>query len=112
MQENANKNILSCVRIKNVEYPIKMLSTQSNSQITIKDLYKKTNVDEYSFDFDRIFETTDSLDDCFRFIYKNCLAKAFDGINCSVVTLGVDGSGKTYTLLGDYNKQYSHLIQV
>lgn len=105
MQENANKNILSCVRVKNVEYPIKMIICPSESQITIKDLYRKTNIDEYTFEFDRVFESGHSLDDSFRYIYKNALSKTFDGVNCSVVSMGVDGSGKTYTLFGDYTRQ-------
>lgn len=109
MQENANKNILSYVRIKNVEYPIKMLVCQSDTQLTVKDLYKKTNVEEYTFEFDRIFESQQPLTDCFQSVYKDCLSKAFDGINCAVVAMGVDGSGKTYSLLGDYTKQYGSL---
>lgn len=105
MQENANKNVLSCVRVKNVEYPIKMLAFPSESHITVKDIYRKTNVDEYTFEYDRVFEHGHSLDAMFRYVYKNSLSKAFDGINCSVISMGVDGSGKTYTLFGDYTKQ-------
>jgi hypothetical protein len=109
MQENANKNILSCVRIKNVEYTSNLLACQSESQITIKDVYKKTSVDEYTFEFDRIFDSRQTIDDCYKYLSKNCLSKAFEGINCAVVALGVDGSGKTYTLFGDYSKQYDML---
>lgn len=105
MQENANKNILSCVKVKNVEYAIKLLNFQSDTQVTIKDLYKKTSVDEYTFEFDRVFESKATIDDCFRYAYKNCVSKAFDGINCAVVAMGVDGSGKHHTLFGDLSKQ-------
>lgn len=101
MQENANRNILSCIKIKNVEYPIKMLSSNSDNTITIKDLYKKTNIDEHSFVMDRVFATNESPEDTFRYIYKNSISKAFDGINCALFTLGVDGGGKNYTLMGD-----------
>lgn len=105
MQETINRNIYSCVKIKPVDYPIKMLSSDGDTNITIRDLYNKTNVEEHSFNFDRVFDVANSNQDTFRYACRNCISKVFDNVNCCIVALGVNGSGKTYSLFGDYSRQ-------
>lgn len=100
-QADSNKNIHSLVRIKHVDYVIKMLSTDGNREIVIKDLYKKTSVDEQSFTFDKIYDENTSNQEIFEHTYKNIISKAFDNINCCMVAMGVNGSGKGFTLFGD-----------
>jgi hypothetical protein len=84
-----------------VDYVIKMLSTDGNREIVIKDLYKKTSVEEQSFTFDKIYDESTSNQDIFEHTYKNIISKAFDNINCCMVAMGVNGSGKGFTLFGD-----------
>lgn len=99
--EGANKNINSFVRIKHVDYEIKMLFTDGDREVTIKDCYKKTPVDEQSFTFDKVYNENSTNNEIFDYTYKNIISKAFDNINCAMVCSGVNGSGKSYTLFGD-----------
>lgn len=105
MQETSNRSIYSCIKIKPVDYPIKMLSTNEDNLIKIKDLYNKTNIEEHVFQYDRVFSISNTNEDTYRYAAKTCISKIFDNINCCVIALGVSGSGKTYSLFGDYGRQ-------
>lgn len=84
-----------------------MFVTDGDSKITIKDLYNKTNVDEHSFNFDRVFDVSQSTEDSYRFALDHVLNRLFDASNsnCCVVAQGVNGSGKSYSLFGDFSRQ-------
>lgn len=101
-----NKNIFSAAKIKPVEYNIRMLESNTPTHIKIKDLYKKTDLDEHNFYYDRIFTNKNNAQDIFQFAYKKTISKAFDGINTSFLTLGVNGSGKSRLLFGEDQNQY------
>ena len=104
MLEKINRNIFTGVKIKPVDYPIRMLQVEDEQSITIKDLYKKTQVDELTFTFDRVFGASDHNEDIARFCHKNCISRVFDNQNCCVMTSGVNSSGKSYALFGSYIK--------
>lgn len=111
-QEASNKNIYSIVRIKHVQYKIKMLKAENQKEVIIKDLYKKTNVDEQSFVFDHVFDQDACNKDIYDYTYKNIMSKAFDNINCCMISLGVNGSGKQFTLFGDDFRRYPKIINL
>ena len=85
---------------------MKMFVTDGDRKITIKDMYNKTNVDEHSFSFDRVFDFSQGTEDTYRFAVDHVLNRAFDALNsnCCVIAQGVNGSGKSYSLFGDYSR--------
>ena len=99
--EGANKNIHSFVRVKHVDYEIKMLETEGDKEIIIKDTYQKTPVNQQSFTFDKVYNEYTTNEEIFDYTYKNIISKAFDNINCSMICSGVCGSGKSFTLFSD-----------
>lgn len=103
--EKINRNIFTCVKIKPVDYDIKMLESEDDQVLKIRDRYKKTGISEHTFEFDRVFDSKASTQDLSRFSIKNCIWRALEGHNCCVVSSGVNGSGKSFSLYGDYSKQ-------
>ncbi|KAM0681594.1 hypothetical protein GINT2_000107 [Glugoides intestinalis] len=84
-----NKNILSCLRIK--ECSTKPVFTQKHITLQNK-----------PFTLDNIFYGPDQ-EELFQFISKSILAKCIQGYNCTVFAYGQTGSGKTFTIQGTEN---------
>lgn len=85
--QKMNKNIITCIRIKDPE----LLQAQG------KDYIKHQGK---TYHADAIFSGPDQ-ELLFKSISKNILEKCAQGYNCSIFAYGQTGSGKTYTIQGD-----------
>lgn len=58
------------------------------------------SVENYNFNFDRVFEPKASQEDIFNMVAKDCVLSALDGFNSTIFAYGQTGSGKTYSITG------------
>ncbi|CUE69671.1 kinesin, putative [Bodo saltans] len=58
------------------------------------------SVENYNFNFDRVFEPKATQEDIFNMVAKDCVLSALDGFNSTIFAYGQTGSGKTYSITG------------
>ena len=78
-----------------VQYPELSLTSTATNELTV--IYLK----EQSYHFDRVFPQASSQEDIFREV-KPFLQSALDGDNVCIFAYGATGTGKTYTMQGQF----------
>ena len=78
-----------------VQYPELSLTSTATNELTVIDLK------EQSYHFDRVFPQASSQEDIFREV-KPFLQSALDGDNVCIFAYGATGTGKTYTMQGQF----------
>jgi kinesin family member 6/9 len=58
------------------------------------------SVENYNFNFDRVFEPKATQENIFDMVAKDCVLSALDGFNSTIFAYGQTGSGKTYSITG------------
>lgn len=78
-----------------VKYPELSLQSTGTNELTMIELK------EQSYHFDKVFSSVSSQEDIFREV-KPFLQSALDGDNVCIFAYGATGTGKTYTMQGEY----------
>lgn len=58
------------------------------------------SVEDYQFEFDRVFGPKTTQEEMFNMVAKDCVLSALDGYNSTIFAYGQTGSGKTYSITG------------
>jgi len=97
-----NPNFKICARIKPLEYSSRMLEVAGENAVTIRDINNKTSAEKQSFHFNKVFDPFAKQDTVFNYVLENGIRKALEGTNCSIISYGQTGAGKTYTTFGEH----------
>jgi len=62
----------------------------------------KTSAEKQSFHFNKVFDPFAKQDAVFNYVLENGIRKALEGTNCSIISYGQTGAGKTYTTFGEH----------
>ena len=90
---------------KDSSTPIESIDNKSNRLTVKKDYDKKT------FTFDKIYPLTSIQEDVFEYSGKRVVESVLKGYNGTIFAYGQTGTGKTYTMVGDFeNKKNKGII--
>ncbi|KJP87369.1 hypothetical protein AK88_02926 [Plasmodium fragile] len=115
VEKNVEEYISVVCRIKNdISEKEKGEETQSNHVDVIKKVAKnklvidtcpmgnKNNGLNLEYTYDRVYDIENSNQMIFNDYIKHNIKNIFQGINCSIMAYGQTNSGKTYTMLGNF----------
>ena len=104
-EDNKNERVLVYVRIRPFSQdelendnssPIESVDTKRNTMVVKKEYDKK------HFNYDRIFQETINQKEVFEICGKGVVDSVLDGYNGTIFTYGQTGTGKTYTMVGQF----------
>ncbi|CRG97082.1 kinesin, putative [Plasmodium gallinaceum] len=110
ISKNVEEYINVLCRIKN---DLKSEKTDENNLDVIKKVsYNKLVIDtfqmgnkgsvNFEYTYDRVYDIENNNQMIFNDYIKNNIKNIFQGINCSILAYGQTNSGKTYTMLGNF----------
>lgn len=88
-------------RQEEAEGSTKLVEIQKNSIILKKAEKKNSKV----YTFDSVYSSKTTQEDIFKKIGQNLIENFLNGYNCSIFAYGQTGAGKTYTMMGDLQKE-------
>ena len=104
-EDNKNERVLVYVRIRPFSQdelvndnssPIESVDTKRNTMIVKKEYDKK------NFNYDRIFQENINQKEVFEICGKGVVDSVLEGYNGTIFTYGQTGTGKTYTMVGQF----------